>query len=520
MNKNLYLKKNEESFRNENDTSIFDNLRASSKIILNKIVKLLKSTNSKKKYDKIIILLSLLLCLYSFKHNDSGENNKALIDKFQNHILIGLTSSSLLNLNCKNKISDIIPIIVIESAESFIMTKKNKNIIYLSIEKQNRIFPDFSTLLQRDRRENIGYLFVKKFFAKSIIFKFNGDRCLNEDILALLKNISKKDIPKPNYIFTKNETQNLILFPGDIFDYFIENNNDYNSYTKLFSPIIIPENTSYYSSVLQIFDSNLNGNKNLIVNLEKKIFGNISGRFIYFSGDKLFIPPYSIVFSYVPCSLEKELSNMYRNIIMEYFLKKSGQITGFIKIRAHQNLLINKNYYEKAKKLINYLTKRKIKHKNLIKDYTALFEELFNYGFIGKEDLKLISIWGNYSSNFSSMVNINDKFGIKQRKKYNSILFINSIDKTLLPFEISLNLNHFQELFPYIIDSLDNCSKPEKYSLNVPCVTKSIDFPEIYKKKLFSSKNAIIVSFDRNIPFWNFEYSNFFMKAGINLYDK
>ena len=203
-------------------------------------------------------MLTFLYLSYLIPLN-TKKNNKKIS-------LICITSSSL-ETSCKNKLYDIIPILYIEGLNFARNLRGKHNIYYLSIEEQNKIFPEISFLSPSKRWESIGYIYAKKFFEPDIIFEYNGSGCVDQQIIEILNEVESGYFPNPNLFFTDSQNKNFNIL-GSVFGFLSENVSNGLQFNETYPYIIASNNENKFNfSTLQIIESSFIVNKHL----EKKV---------------------------------------------------------------------------------------------------------------------------------------------------------------------------------------------------------------------------------------------------------
>ena len=183
----------------------------------------------------------------------------------------------------------------------------------------------------------------KKFFNPDIIFEYNGNGCVSQKIIEILNAVKDRYFLNQNLYLTESINKNF-YYLGSIFGF------------------------------------------------------NNSEKLIYPCGTKLFVSSDFFIFSYIPLTVEKNLGQIFRNIILEYFIQKSTKSSGFIYISDLAQKLNLHEIPESVKNILYFLSERPLSNENLFIEYQLLFTELFKKGFIGQKDIIILSKWSNYFS--------------------------------------------------------------------------------------------------------------------------
>eukprot|EP01103_Thecamoeba_quadrilineata_P003107 TRINITY_DN12928_c0_g1_i1.p1 TRINITY_DN12928_c0_g1~~TRINITY_DN12928_c0_g1_i1.p1 ORF type:complete len:730 (-),score=76.68 TRINITY_DN12928_c0_g1_i1:68-2257(-) len=387
--------------------------------------------------------------------------------------------------------------------------------IFLSIQEQNLLYPNISTLLPTNHfaRKNIGYLHALNLGACHI-YDFDDDNYLTSGTQELLKDISLKHrVPPSNlYLTSKENVVNpyLIYGPPNFIwprGYPLEllRNHDF--------PILKKSEQGKIDvvQVMQTIDPDVDANWRLensnylpmewsqLSSIETAILKIDPRKWTPFNAQATILTRRIAKFAMLPHTVHGRVSDIWRSFIMQYMMKLfpdtgissfSGRMVEH-KRNSHSYMADRQaelQLVEQSFSFIEYLDLKistnsfDVPHKvNLEEEFVYFLDDLYTRGFVEKEDVELAILWNQAINDFSVAQYPADFTPLKLSSlsiesdpivNITAVLHVNWGMRKVVPVWTSIYSHLFQNVRVYVPRSENQCSPISGISLY--CVSDDI----------------------------------------------
>jgi hypothetical protein len=324
---------------------------------------------------------------------------------------------------CVDQVAGLMPVIVVGDAKSPPIFKSNKsNVSFLSVEKQHKLFPEFSKQLPLNHfsRKNIGYLFALQMGACHI-WDFDDDNYLTSRTIGLLEKLAKTNL-LPDAV-TQLTCGDSVVNPYLLYgapSFIWPRGYPLELLSNRTFPRLTPVTARLKTDVVQVMQSadpdvdadwRLEYGNHLPMAwassdaVSQMMIAIDPSKYTPFNAQSTLMTRRAAMVAMLPHTVHGRVSDIWRSYIMQYFIKRFEPGPGIVAFSGmFVDHLRNKHSYmadrqaevqliEQVAALVSYLEHRPCTSSWLAEELVILYDDLYQRGFICKEDVYAAVAW-------------------------------------------------------------------------------------------------------------------------------
>ena len=408
--------------------------------------------------------------------------------------LVAVTTTIKPNAECITGVAEHIQVVVVGDTDSQPWdppTHIINNTVFLSVEKQNRLYKEFSSLLPAESfsRKSMGYAYAIRELGACAVYDFDDSNCLSDETVKLLKTIEKNNglLPTPDVILSSPSVFSYLSFTSPtvaVNPYMLYGSEEYiwprgypleeakeQNYPQMRETMTREEKQGV--EVLQVMQNEEpdvdavwrmeHGTSSLPMHWKPHdtfkwwTAAIKQGNYAPFNAQSTFLSRTACAIAYLPHTVHKRVSDIWRSYIMQYLLHRNtqGGLLGFTGYFAsHSNSITydistEKQLVAQAQMIINYLAGRPLSSKSvaLSEEYVRVVDDLYTRGFLEAGDVKAAMEWAQLLPSFVTL-NGNGNSTAKVSPKVNVVAVVSVEDVLLVPTAVSLFKQRYITVVP------------------------------------------------------------------------